>query len=43
LPETSCEEGNRFLDRAALIGTPDQPELGFFGNLASDILTGAFA
>lgn len=41
LPETSCEEGNRLLDRAALIGTPDAPELGFFGKLASDILTGA--
>lgn len=41
LPETSCEEGNRFLDRAALIGTPDEPELGFFGKLARDILTGA--
>lgn len=29
-PETSCEEFNRFLDRATLVGTPDQPELGFF-------------
>jgi len=29
LPETSCEEGNRLLDRALLVGTPDRPELGF--------------
>lgn len=29
-PETSCEEFNRLLDRALLVGTPDQPELGFF-------------
>ena len=30
LPETSCEEGNRLLDRALLIGTPEHPALGFF-------------
>ncbi|MDY0170847.1 MAG: DUF1998 domain-containing protein [Thermoguttaceae bacterium] len=30
LPETSCEEGNRFLDRAGLIGTTNCPEIGFF-------------
>jgi len=30
LPETSCEEGNRLLDRAMLIGTPDTPDIGFF-------------
>ena len=30
LPETSCEEGNRLLDRALLIGTPERPALGFF-------------
>ena len=28
--ETSCEEFNAFLDRALLVGTPSQPELGFF-------------
>lgn len=33
LPETSCEEGNRLLDRAFLIGTPDNPEMGFFAGL----------
>lgn len=30
LPETSCEEQNRFLDRGLLIGTFDRPNLGFF-------------
>jgi hypothetical protein len=33
LPETSCEEGNRLLDRALLIGTPQRPSLGFFSEL----------
>lgn len=33
LPETSCEEGNRLLDRAFLVGTPDDPKLGFFTSL----------
>lgn len=28
--ETSCEEFNRFLDRALLVGTPENPEIGFF-------------
>jgi hypothetical protein len=30
LPETSCEEFNRFLDRALVIGTFSDPDLGFF-------------
>lgn len=30
LPETSCETNNVFLDRAMLIGTPDDPATGFF-------------
>lgn len=30
LPETSCEEFNRFLDRGLVIGTFTQPDLGFF-------------
>lgn len=33
LPETSCEEMNTFLDRALLVGSPDHPEIGFFGGL----------
>ncbi len=31
LPETSCEEFNRFLDRGLVIGTYDEPDLGYFG------------
>ncbi len=30
LPETSCEEFNRLLDRGFLVGTFSNPELGFF-------------
>ncbi|WP_327107004.1 DUF1998 domain-containing protein [Nonomuraea glycinis] len=30
LPETSCETNNVFLDRAMLIGTPEDPATGFF-------------
>lgn len=33
LPETSCESHNRFLDRGLLIGTPQNPDLGFFNSL----------
>lgn len=30
VPETACEEFNRFLDRGFVIGTHQEPELGFF-------------
>ena len=30
LPETSCESHNKFLDRAMVIGTPENPKIGFF-------------
>ncbi|MGN0575146.1 MAG: DrmB family protein [Ruminococcus sp.] len=30
LPETSCERFNCFLDRASIVGLPDNPDLGFF-------------
>lgn len=30
IPETSCEEYNTFLDRGVIVGTFDNPELGFF-------------
>ena len=30
IPETSCEEFNSFLDRGVVVGTFDNPELGFF-------------
>ncbi|SEG94130.1 protein of unknown function [Thermomonospora echinospora] len=35
LPETSCEEFNTLLDRALLVGTPDDQDLGFFGPVLS--------
>lgn len=34
LPETSCEEFNRFLDRGLVIGTFDAPDLGYFSSFA---------
>lgn len=37
LPETSCEEGNRILDRGLVIGTLDQPDIGFFSDFESYI------
>lgn len=33
LPETSCEEFNRLLDRALVVGLPDNPEIGFMSNM----------
>lgn len=33
LPETSCEHNNTLLDRALLIGTPDDPHVGFFAHV----------
>ncbi|MFI7006842.1 DrmB family protein [Streptomyces sp. NPDC050145] len=33
LPETSCEHNNILLDRALLVGTPENPEIGFFTDL----------
>ncbi|MBX9856484.1 MAG: DUF1998 domain-containing protein [Gemmatimonadaceae bacterium] len=35
-PETSCEDYNRFLDRALLVGSPDVPDLGFFRALVEE-------
>lgn len=35
VPETSCEEGNRLLDRGMLVGTPDRPGLGLFSSLVN--------
>jgi len=35
-PETSCEEFNRFLDRALLVGSTKDPSLGFFGDLVKE-------
>ncbi|HET9366325.1 MAG TPA: DUF1998 domain-containing protein [Candidatus Angelobacter sp.] len=33
ISETSCEEGNRLLDRAMLVGKPREPEIGFFSSM----------
>ncbi|MFD5709326.1 DrmB family protein [Streptomyces pharetrae] len=33
LPETSCEHNNILLDRGLLVGTPDDPDLGFFAHV----------
>lgn len=33
LPETSCEHQNRLLDRAMLVGTLENPEIGYFSGL----------
>jgi hypothetical protein len=33
LPETCCENGNRLLDRALLIGTINEREIGYFSEL----------
>jgi hypothetical protein len=33
LPETSCENRNALLDRALLVGTPREPDFGFFSRL----------
>jgi uncharacterized protein DUF1998 len=38
LPETSCEEGNRLLDRVMVVGTPDHPRLGLFGQFVQSTL-----
>ena len=36
LPETCCEESNMLLDRAMLIGTLDNPEIGYFNMIVSN-------
>ena len=33
LPETCCELGNRLLDRGVVLGTPENPDFGFFSSL----------
>jgi Domain of unknown function (DUF1998) len=34
VPETACEEYNKFLDRGLLVGTRDNPDIGFFSRQA---------
>ena len=36
LPETCCEEGNRLLDRALIVGTLERPEIGYFAGFDED-------
>ncbi len=36
VPETSCEHRNALLDRALLVGLPDEREFGFFNAMAGD-------
>ncbi|MBA2224546.1 MAG: DUF1998 domain-containing protein [Thermogemmata sp.] len=38
LPETCCEEGNRLLDRVALVGRPENRRLGYFSRIINQIL-----
>ncbi|MDY6295340.1 MAG: Zn-binding domain-containing protein, partial [Schwartzia succinivorans] len=33
LPETSCEANNCLLDRVAVVGKPDNRDIGYFGDL----------
>ncbi|MFF9619978.1 DrmB family protein [Streptomyces griseosporeus] len=35
LPETSCEHNNILLDRALLVGTPEDPDVGFFAHVVN--------
>lgn len=35
--ETSCEEFNGFLDRSLLVGTPTQPNLGYFAEYLQEL------
>lgn len=36
LPETSCEKGNRLLDRGLVVGTMEDTEIGFLANFLND-------
>lgn len=38
LPETSCEEFNRFLDRGLVVGTFGEPDLGYFSSFTGEAL-----
>ena len=35
-PETSCEDFNRYLDRAMLVGTPEDRSIGFYSTVDVD-------
>ncbi len=36
VPETACETFNRFLDRASLVGLPEEPDAGYFSSLIQE-------
>ncbi|MFD0070177.1 DrmB family protein, partial [Streptomyces sp. NPDC127574] len=36
LPETSCEHNHVLLERALIVGTPEDPRLGFFADILAD-------
>ncbi|MDQ5822787.1 MAG: DUF1998 domain-containing protein [Chloroflexota bacterium] len=38
VPETSCEQFNKYLDRGVLVGVPGKPNTGFFKSLAPSLL-----
>ena len=38
--ETSCEQYNRFLDRATLVGLPDTPQVGYFHSILQGLSHG---
>lgn len=38
LPETSCEEGNRLLDRLLVVGSSDDARAGYFCDLVEELL-----
>jgi hypothetical protein len=38
LPETSCEMFNKFLDRAMVVGFPDNPSASFFDGIVTNLL-----
>lgn len=37
LPETSCERGNKYLDRSVLVSTVERANLAFFTDFAEDV------
>ena len=37
LPETSCENQNVLLNRVSVVGKPENPKIGFFGEIVSEI------
>ena len=40
VPETSCEEGNRLLDRIMVFGEPGDESVGYFGSLLNAVIQG---